>query len=187
MATTMSYHVNGPVVPQCNVGTANAYVPIGVCREGADISIRPLVHPIKSDGGGGQDGGAVEYIQLNAIATIRFQLVPYAGDYVNALRKASMAIAAAGSEGVLPVPGTLFGANNFFPALYLPYGSAAEVDGPWWFPKCRVVNPGSNRVSTKESMPDWEFEALIYFNPATHTSIAQPTSPQNLYARSAPV
>src|SRR5687768_17283200 len=88
---TQSYHVDGPVAPQCNIGVAAAYVTLGVCQDGADITITPMTHPIKSDGGGGPEGGAVEIIQLNAIAEVRFRLVPYAGNYVNALRAIAVA------------------------------------------------------------------------------------------------
>lgn len=179
-ANTLSYHVNGPVVPNCNVGSAGAYVAVGVCQDGADIDITPLHHPIKSDGGGGPEGAQVEVVQLNAMVTIRFRLVPFAGTYVNKLRAAAVGSAV---DGTLPVPGTLLGLGGFLVGLYLPYGGAADVDGPWWFPQCEVVRPGSNRVSTKETTPDWEFRSFVYFNPASFVSVAG----LPLYTRTAPV
>jgi hypothetical protein len=158
------------------VGAGNALVTLGVCQDGATVEIQPAAHGIKSDGGGGPEGNEVEWIQLNAVAIIRFKLVPYAGVYINALRAAAVA---SGSEGVLPIPGTLFGANGFLPALYLP---TLDGDGPWYFPTTRVVRPGGNQVSTKETTPDWEFRALINFDPTTNVSVAG----LPLYTRAAP-
>lgn len=179
MATTLAYHICGPVLPQCNIGAASAYVTIGECQDGADIQIIPKVHEIKSDGGGGMDGDAVELIQLNATAIIKFKLVPYAGDYLSTLRR--MAISSP-TEGILPMPGTLFGGNSRLPALYLPYGDASDVDGPWFFPTCQVVIPGNPRVWTKETTPELEFRARVYYNPASITSVYNRT----LYTRSTP-
>jgi hypothetical protein len=161
------------------VGAASAYVAVGVCEEGADITLEPLTHPIRCDGGGGSDGGPVEFIELNAVTRVRFSLVPFAGNYVNALRRLAMASAA---EGVHPVPGTLFGLNSRLPGLYLPYGNAAEVDGPWFFQTNRVAVPGNNRVSTKESKVQFEFFGFTYYNPALFTSVSALT----LYTRAAP-
>lgn len=170
------YHVAGPIAPMAGVGSGGALVTLGVCQDGATVEIQPAVHAIKSDGGGGPEGDEVEWLGLNAVAIIRFKLVPYAGLYVNALRAASYA---SGTEGVLPIPGTLFGANGFLPALYLP---TFDVDGPWYFPGVRVVRPGGNQVSTKETTPDWEFRALVNFNPTTNVSVAGGA----LYTRAAP-
>jgi len=175
-STTMSYHVAGPIVPQLNIGSLNAFVSIGVCQDGATVDLEPATHGIMSDGGGGPSGKPVEYIQLNYVATVRFKLVPFAGTYVNKLR--AMAIASA-TDGTPPTPGTLFGANGYLPSLYLP---SADGDGPWLFNNVKVVRPGSVNVNTKESTPDWEFSAMAYFDPATYTSV----SGRPVYTRAAP-
>lgn len=181
-ANTLSYHVAGPIIPQASVGSANAYVNLGVCEEGADIDIQVAKHDIKHDGGGGLDGFETNKIFLNAIATIRFRLVPFAGNYINTLRSRSMATS--GTDGVMTQPGTLLGENGFFVGLYLPVyaGANFEGDGPWWFRTCDVVRPGSNRVSTKETKLDFEFRAINYFVISSFTSILTNT----LYSRSAP-
>lgn len=173
-STTFSYHVSGPIVPQCNIGSASAWVPIGVCEEGADIDIQIAAHNVKHDGGGGQDGFEVENVWLNAIAVIRFTLVPFAGTMMNTLRARSQAITGAATgtgptDGTMVVPGTLYGTNSYLPGLYLP---SSDTDGPWWFRTCRVVRAGSNRVSTKESRPQFEFRAINYFNVGSVNTIA---------------
>jgi len=170
------YHVNGPLVPQAGVGSLGALVGLGVCQDGATIDLRPARHPIKSDGGGGPEGEAVEWIFLNYVATIRFKLVPYDDTAVNALRSAAITTAV---EGQAVTPGTLYGANGFLPALYLP---GSDAGGPWYFPHVSVVRPGSVQQSTKETTPDWEFQGMIYFNPATNNSI----NGLPLYTRAAP-
>ena len=180
-SNTLSYHVFGPIVPQANVGSASAYVNLGVCEEGADLNIQIAKHDIKHDGGGGLDGFETNKIFLNAVVTIRFRLVPFAGNYVNILR----ARAHAGTtDGTMVTPGTLMGEGGFFSGIYLPVtaGGNFEGDGPWFFPTCDVVNPGSNRVGTKESKLDFEFRAINYFAIASFTSIVG----NILYKRTAP-
>lgn len=175
-ANTLGYHVSGPVAPQFGIGSAGAFVTVGVCYDGATIDIPLAQHGIFSDGGGGPQGKPVEWIALNAVATIRFKLIPYAGNYINKLR--ALAVGSA-TEGVLPIPGTLMGGNGFLPPLYLP---SADGDGPWTFSNVRVVKPGSNQVSTKETGPDWELEGLVYFDPSVYISVGGRT----LYTRAAP-
>ena len=180
-ANTLSYHVNGPVIPQCNVGSLNAYVNLGVCEEGADIDLQIAKHDIKHDGGGGIDGYETDKIFLNMICIIRFRLVPFAGNYINVLR----AKAHAGStNGTMVTPGTLMGEGSFFVGLYLPVtaGGNFEGDGPWFFKQCDVVRPGSNRVSTKETKLDFEFRCINYFDISGATSI----NANVLYQRAAP-
>lgn len=178
-STTLSYHVNGPLIPQCNIGSANAYVSIGECRDGASIVITPIKHGIKSDAGGGVEGGDVNKLMLNAIAEIRFTLVPYAGTYTNKLR--AMAIGSA-TEGTLVVPGFDMGAASMFPGLYLPNGGGTDVDGPWNFPVCEIVAPGNVQEWTKESAPEFVFRAFIYIDPSAELSVASGV----LYTRAAP-
>lgn len=189
-SNTQSYHINGPCAPQVNVGAANAYVTLGVCYDGVDIQIQNAVHGIKSDGGGGPDGFEVDDIWLNAVIIVRFTLVPFAGNYVNILRQMSMANGGTGggAEGTMQAPGTLFGENLNYPSLYIPLGTFAagitvegDPDGPWWFKKCRVVNPGSNKVGVKETMPVFEFRCINYFAVASFTSVLG----NSLYARTA--
>lgn len=180
IATTI--HVLGPVIPFSSVGAGSSYVALGECQDGASIQITPAVHGVKADGGGGMDGFPIDYIMLNAIITIRFRLVPFSGTYMNALRALALATP---SEGVLPIPGTLFGANGYLPGLYLPISAGllnAEPDGPWWFPRCLVVRPGDNQVWTKETTPEMEFRAMGYYNPASQTSVGG----LSLYQRTAP-
>ena len=175
---TFSYHVNGPVVPQCNIGSANAFVGIGVCEDGADIDITTFVKPIKHDGGGGPEGAETNDIFLNAIAIIRMTLVPFAGTRINTLRAKQQA---GSTDGTMVVPGTLYGENSMYVGLYLPV-LAGEGDGPWWFKTCRVVKAGSNKVSDKETKPVFEFRAINYFAIASANTIASNV----LYTRAAP-
>lgn len=166
-ATTLSYHVAGPIIPTANVGTASAQVNLGVCEDGADLEFQQAVHDVKDDGGGGPDGYEVENIFLNAIVIIRFVLVPWAGTYINKLRAAAQATA---TDGTMTNPGTLFGTNSFLPTLKIPV-SAQETDGPWTFTTCRVVRAGSHRASTKESKLSFEFRAFCFLAPAVNTTI----------------
>lgn len=177
-----TYHVFGPCIPQCNVGTAGAMVALGECQDGGNITIQPIKHGIRSDGGGGSDGGDVEKLILNAIATIRFKLVPFSGLYINKLR--AWAIGSA-TEGQAVLPGTLLGGGGFLPQLYLPLlggTGVVEPDGPWYFPNCEIIRPGDVQVHTKETTPEFEFKAMIYYNPVTYTSI----NGRTLYTRAAP-
>lgn len=180
--TTTTIHVAGPILPQCNIGGAGAYVVLGECQDGATITIQPKVHGVRADGGGGLDGEPIDHIMLNAIAIIRFRLVPFAGVYINTLR--AMALAS-GTDGQLVLPGTLFGANSKLPALYLPLiggTGAQEPDGPWLFPYNRVVAPGNPQVWVKETTPEFEFHAMVWYDPASVTSV----SGRTLYSRAAP-
>lgn len=179
---TLSYHVAGPVLPQAEAGLDGAYVVLGVCEEGADIALQQAVHDVKHDGAGGQDGFEAENIILNAAVTCRFSLVPYGGFQINQLRGYAQGNPLVDSEddGIMPMPGNLFGFNGLLPGLYLP--TFFDPDGPWTFTNCRVVNPGSNRVSTKEVRPQFEFRAFNYVNPAENPTILGNV----LYKRSAP-
>lgn len=181
-ANTLSYHVFGPIIPQADVGSARAYVNLGVCEEGADIDIQVAKHDVKHDGGGGTDGFETDKIFLNAIVTVRFRLVPFAGNYINVLR--ARAHGSGSTDGLMVMPGTLMGEGGFFSGLYLPVtaGGNFEGDGPWFFPSCDVVRPGNNRVSTKESKLDFEFRAINYFAVASSPTIFG----NYLYKRSAP-
>lgn len=174
-------HVNGPVLPQCNLGAAGAYVTVGECQDGVSIQILPKEHGVYADGGGGLSGEPIEYLMLNAIAVIRFKLVPYSGLYVNALRAKALA---SSIDGSLPIPGTPYGANSMFPGLYIPYGGAQDPDGPWFFPANKVIAPGNPTVWTKETTPEFELRAMVYYDPSVRTSVAGPGI--YLYSRSAP-
>jgi len=164
-ATTPSYHVAGPITIQANIGSASAFVNVGVCEDGADVELRPFTSDIKFDGAGGPAGDAGEIIFLNFTAIVRCNLVPFAGAYVNKLRAMSQANGA-GTEGVMVVPGTLFGGNSNLPTIKWASG-AGEVDGGWLFTYCQVRNPGSNKASTLETKPNFEFRAINYVNPAS--------------------
>lgn len=167
-ADTFSYHVAGPIVPQCNIGSAGAWVGIGVCEDGADFDFQVAASDVKHDGGGGPSGFETDNIFLNMIVTVRFTLVPFAGNRINVLRVKSHA----GSvEGQMVVPGTLYGENGMYVGLYLPVSAVGEIDGPWYFQQCRVVRPGSQKVSTRESKPQWEFRAINYFPVVSQNTI----------------
>lgn len=172
-------HVNGPLLPSSNLGSGTTFFTLGECQDGATITIIPKTHGVKADGGGGLDGDEIEHIFLNATAEIRFKLVPYSGLYLNALRTASLA---SNVDGQLVLPGTLYGANSKLPALYLPYGGANDLDGPYFFPACRVVVPGNVNVWVKETTPELVFRAMVWYDPATITSVAGRT----LYTRTPP-
>lgn len=173
--TTLSYHVAGPIVPQANIGAANAFVNLGICEDGADIALQQYTHDIKDDGGGGPEGAEVEVIFLNAVAVVRFVLVPFAGTYINKLRAMAQANVA-GVDGVMLTPGTLFGTNLNLPTLKL---TGNDIDGGWQFTTCRVVQAGSNRVSTKETKLQMEFRAFNFLDPNVNVSINTKT----LYSR----
>lgn len=176
-ANTLSYHVAGPIIPQCNIGVSNAFVNLGVCEDGADLDFIQAVSDIKDDGGGGPSGFEVENIFLNAVVVIRFTLVPWAGNYVNTLRAMSQA---GTTDGTMVTPGTLFGMNAKLPSLKIPVSATGEVDGPWTFTTCRVVRAGSHRASTRESKLAMEFRAFNFLDPSSATSIVGKV----LYARS---
>lgn len=182
-SNTFSYHVFGPVIPQTNaVAGGSTFANLGVCEEGVDIDIIPRVSDVKHDGGGGANADEVENILLNCVCVVRFRLVPFAGIQVNALRRKAHA---GSTDGTMPQPGTLFGFGGYYVGLYLPQtalGALEEVDGPWYFPYCRVVRPGNNRVSTKETKLDFEFRAINYFNIASFNTILNNV----LYQRAAP-
>lgn len=199
-ATTLSYHCFGPIVPKCDIGAAHAYVPIGVCEDGANIEFQIATRPIKSDGGGGDQSFEVNEFFLGMLVTIRFKLVPFAGVYVNILRAKSQMggfeLGVSGQDGTLPTPGTVyaFDDNSFidpgsglgfikpgYCGLTLPV-LAGEGDGPWWFPSCKIVKPGNNQVSTKETKLDFEFRALCIYNEHAVGDITD----YDLYTRTAP-
>lgn len=175
---TFSYHVHGPIIPTCPIGTAGAWVPIGECEDGADIDFQIFTKPIKHDGGGGPEGAETNDIFLNMIATIRMNLVPFAGTRINSLRAKAHAGA---TDGTMIMPGTLYGENSMYVGLFLPV-LAGEGDGGWWFKACRVVKPGSNKVSTKETKLAMEFRAINYFAIASQNTI----STTLLYSRTTP-
>ena len=176
---TFSYHVAGPIIPQCNIGSVGAWVNIGVCEDGVDFDFQVAASDVKHDGGGGPAGFETNNIFLNAICTIRFTLVPFGGTRLNTLRTRAMA---GGTEGVMVQPGTLYGENSMYVGLYIPVSAVGEVDGPYRFPQCRVVRPGSLRAHTRESKPQFEFRAINYFPIAVQNTILGNT----LWARTAP-
>lgn len=178
-STSLSIHVNGPLLPSSNLGSGLTQYTLGECQDGATITIMPKVHDVKADGGGGMDGEAIEKIFLNAVAEIRFKLVPYSGTYLNAIRALALA---SSTDGQLVLPGTLFGANNKLPSLYLPYGGANDPDGPYYFPTCHVVTPGNVNVWVKETTPELVFRAMVWYDPSVYTSV----SGRTLYTRAAP-
>lgn len=178
-STATTIHVNGPLLPASNLGSGVTQYTLGECQDGATITIMPKTHEVKADGGGGLDGEAIEHIFLNAVAEIRFKLVPYSGTYLNNLRALALA---SNTDGVLPLPGYLYGANNKLPSLYLPYGGADDPDGPYYFPRCKVVTPGNVNVWVKETTPELVFRAMVWYNPATTTSVLNGI----LYTRAAP-
>ena len=175
-----SYHVSGAQIPQVLVpgDFGNVYNAIGVAQDGVDIMIQPAVHGIHHDGGGGMDGQPVEYLFLNAIATIRFRVVPYGGAYLNALRECALNT---NIDGTLPYPGSLYGGSGSLVGLYLPVLGGGEVDGSWQFPTCLVVRPGDVRNWTKETTPELEFRAFVYLPPTTATIAGE-----QLYTRTSP-
>src|SRR5579863_3315997 len=172
--TSFSYHCNGPMIPQMNIGGSSGLVPLGVCQDGADIAFRIYSHDIKHDGAGGPDGGPAETIFLNADVTVRFSLVPYGGVWTNRMRQFAQAT---GVEGVMSMPGTLYGLNNFLPSLYLP--TIFDPDGGWLFTNGRIVRLGDQRSNDKESIPSFEYQAFNYLNPAIAATILN----RILYAR----
>lgn len=165
-ASTLSFHVAGPIVIQANIGSSSAFVNVGVCEDGADVELRPFTSDIKFDGAGGPAGDAGEIIFLNFSAIVRANLVPFAGTYVNKLR-AMAAANGAGTEGVMVVPGTLFGANSNLPTIKWTASATGEVDGGWLFTYCQVRNPGSMKASTRETKPNFEFRAINLILPAS--------------------
>lgn len=177
-STSFSYHVAGPIVPSCNIGSSGAFLGLGICEEGARITLQVAQSDVKHDGGGGTNGFETENIFLNAIVLIQFKLVPFGGTQVNRLRALQQASPLA-TDGVMVVPGTLYGTNGLLPSLFLP---SSDTDGPWWFRYCRVVRAGDNTVHTKESKPEFEFRCINWFNPSVMTSIATNT----LYSRTTP-
>lgn len=171
--TALGYHVAGPIVLQANIGAGPSYVNIGVCEDGIDIELRQFTHDIKFDGAGGPEGDAAEVIFLNATAIVRCVLVPFSGTYVNSLRAYAQA---ASVNGVMSGPGTLYGTNGNLISVQF---TSNDVDGGWRFTYCQVVRAGSNKASTKESKPVWEFRAINYLDPSTDITIASNT----LYTR----
>lgn len=163
--TTLSYHCSGPIVIEAAIGASDAFVVVGVCEDGADVELRPFTSDIKFDGAGGPAGDAGEIIFLNYTAIVRCNLVPFAGTYVNRLRAISQANG--GVEGVMVVPGTLFGANGNLPSVRFLVSATGEVDGGWQFTNCQVRVPGTGKYSTRETKPQWEFRAINYVAPAS--------------------
>ncbi len=160
-SSNFSYHVAGPLIIQASCGTSNAVVPVGTCRDGAELLFRPFTHDIKHDGAGGPEGDAAEIIFLNYSVEVRCQFVPYSGLYVNRLRAMS-ANNNSGTEGVMVAPGTLFGASTNLPSITFTVSSAREVDGGWTFNTCQVVAPGHGKWGVTETMPDFGFRAINY-------------------------
>lgn len=172
---SLSYHVTGPVTIYATVGSAAAWMAVGHCKDGADIELRPFTHDVKWDGGGGPDGDAVEVIALNFTAIIRCSFVPFSGNAVNRLRARSQASGSMTTDGVMPVPGTLYGTNGYLVGVRFTSG---DVDGGWQFGNsgsgngiCQVIAPGSARYNTKETEPQWQFRAINFINPALVASI----------------
>lgn len=166
-SNTMSYHVSGPVVLQLNTTplTVATWVNVGVCEDGIDLEFRPFFSEIKSDGGGGPSGDAVEFIFLNWSVLARCTLVPFAGNYTNIARRFGQATT---TEGTMVTPGTLYGLNGFLPGVRF---ASADVDGGWQLTRCMVTRPGSAKWSTRETKPQFEFRAINNFDPGSFTSI----------------
>jgi len=175
-ATTFSYHVSGPILIEAAIGVSEAFVPVGMCEDGADVELRAFTSDIKFDGAGGPAGDAGEIIFLNYTALVRCNLVPFAGVYTNRLRAISQA---SPTEGVMVMPGTLYGANGYLPSVRFAVSATGEVDGGWEFFRCQVRGPGSGKYSTRETKPQWEFRAINYIDPAEEATILNNT----LYTR----
>lgn len=177
-STGFSFHVTGPVLIEAAIGGGSSFVSIGMCEDGADVELKPFTSDIKFDGAGGPAGDAAEIISLNYGATLRCNLVPFAGTYTNLLRAISQCNGG-GSEGVMSMPGTLYGFNGQLPAVRFTASAVGEVDGGWEFFYCQVRVPGNAKYSTRESKPQWEFRAINYLDPSVHSTIYQRT----LYSR----
>lgn len=190
-STTLSYHVGGPMILQAQVGTltgnVRAWANVGVCEDGIDLEFRPFISEIKHDGGGGPSGDAVEAIFLNWSILMRCTLVPYAGTYMNMIHTMSQGLnsaAVTGTEGVMAVPGSLYGqgnmsavATNNMPGVRF---TSSDVDGGWTITNCLITRPGSGKWSTRETKPQLEFRGINNILIGTVTSIlANP-----LYTRS---
>lgn len=166
-STTLSYHVSGPVIVQATVGAltsgVRAFAPVGVCEDGIDLEFRPFISEIKHDGGGGPSGDAVEAIFLNFSIMCRATLVPFAGTYMNMLRAMSQGNNA-GTEGVMVLPGSLYGQGNSVAAATNNMPSvkftSSDPDGGWTLNQCLVTRPGSGKWSTRETKPQLEFRAI---------------------------
>ncbi len=179
-STTLSYHVSGPVIVQAQVGTltgaVRAYANVGVCEDGIDLEFRPFNSEIKHDGGGGPSGDAVEFIFLNFSILARFTLVPFAGTYMNMLRAMSQGNNA-GTEGVMVIPGTLYGQGNAATGATATANlpgvkfTSSDPDGGWTLTKCMITRPGSGKWSTRETKPQIEARAINNFIVADATSI----------------
>lgn len=172
-ATTGSYHVSGPIVIQANIGNSNANVNVGLCEDGAEVSLRAFVHEIKDDGGGGPSGNAVEFILLNVEARCRCTLVPFAGTYLNSLRAHGQATS---TDGVMVTPGTLYGGNNHLRGISF---ASNDTDGGWAFNNCLIERMGDAKYNTKDTKPQLEFRAINYLSPVSYANINGNT----LYAR----
>lgn len=185
-STTLSYHVSGPVILQAAVGAltvgVRAYANVGVCEDGIDLEFRPFQSEIKHDGGGGPSGDAVEFIFLNWSIMIRCTLVPFAGTYMNVLHAMSQGLyraTATGTEGVMTMPGTLYGqgndavaATNSLPAVKF---TSSDPDGGWTINAAMITRPGSGKWSTRETKPQLEFRGinniLVGVNPTINTNV----------------
>lgn len=151
-----------------NIGLSSAFVPIGVCEDGADLTFRIYASDIKFDGAGGPGGAEAENIFLNMTIDARFSFVPYGGTYLNQLR--ALAGAVAGTlDGVMASPSTLYGMNGFLPSLYLP--STFDPDGGWLFTQGRVIIPGDNKLAVTETKPTISYRAYNFINPSLFTTI----------------
>jgi hypothetical protein len=148
-----------------NIGSSNAYVSVGIPRDGIDLDFTPFNRDVKSDAGGGPEGDAVEIIHLNDTVIIKTELSHYAGVYVNKLRAMSQGSA---TEGTMVAPGTLLGAAGMLPSVKF---TSNDIDGGFLFTNVNVRKPGGMKQGTSESTPSFEFRAINFLNVAVVTSI----------------
>ena len=167
--TTFSYHIQGPVVPQFNIGLSDAWVSVGVCEDGMDLTFRVYTRDIKFDGAGGPEGAEAENIFLNVTCDVRFALVPYGGTYLNLLRSYAQVGQPGTADGVMNMPGTLYGLNASLPSLRFP--TIFDPDGGYWFTTGRLTQMGDVRVGVKETKPVFNYRAFNYVDPAVNTTI----------------
>ena len=167
--TVFSFHVNGPTVPQFNIGLSGAMVPVGVCEDGVDMTFRVYTRDIKFDGAGGPEGAEAENIFLNVTCDVRFALVPYGGTYLNILRSYAQAGQPGTADGVMNMPGALYGLNAALPSLYIP--TIFDVDGGYLFTTGRLTQMGDVRVGVKETKPVFNYRAFNYIDPALYNTI----------------
>jgi len=73
------------------------------------------------------------------------------------------------ADGVMNMPGTLYGLNASLPSLRFP--TIFDPDGGYWFTTGRLTQMGDVRVGVKETKPVFNYRAFNYVNPAVNTTI----------------